>query len=82
MLIAQSNINVPEMYTSNLQKLHLVQLVGPVEVTSRYFLTGRCHSSKRFDSREKTVCKMGQTGHAEFIRLSCIMLCFSLVIIF
>ena len=24
---------------------------------------------QRFDSREITVCKMGQTGHAEFIRL-------------
>ena len=40
----------------------LVQLVGLVEVTLRYFLTGRW-----FDSREKTVCKMGQTSHAKFI---------------
>ena len=40
----------------------LVQLVGLVEVTSKYFLTG-------FDSHETIVCKMGQTGHAKFIRL-------------
>ena len=25
---------------------------------------------QRFDSREKKICKMGQTGHAEFIRLT------------
>ena len=47
----------------------VVQLTGLVEVTLRYFLTGRCNFFQRFDSREKTVCKMGQTSHAKFIRL-------------
>ena len=49
---------------------NIVQLVGLVEVTSRYFLTGRCHSSNGLTIvKKKTVCKMGQTGHVEFIRL-------------
>ena len=48
----------------------LVQLTGLVEVTSSYFLTGRCHSSNGLTIvKKKTVCNMGQTGQAEFIRL-------------
>ena len=34
----------------------LVQLTGLVHVTSRYFLTGRCHSLTIVE--RKTVCKM------------------------
>ena len=46
----------------------LVQLTSLVEVTSRYFLTERCHSSNSLTIMKKQ-CKMGQTGHAKFIRL-------------
>ena len=34
----------------------VVQLVCLVEVTSRYFLTGRCHSSNSLTVVKKTVC--------------------------
>ena len=48
---------------------NVVQLVGLVEVTLRYFFDWAMSFFQRFDNREKIVCKMGQTGHAEFIRL-------------
>ena len=47
----------------------VVQLTGLVKVTSRYFFDWAMSFFQQFDNHEKTVCKMGQTGHAEFIRL-------------
>ena len=46
---------------------------SPISLSCRsdieIFLTGRCHSCNGLTVVKKTVCKMGQTGHAEFIRL-------------
>ena len=59
---------IPISRTSKATTL-VVQLTGLVKVTSTYLLTGRCQFFERFDSREITVYKMGQTCHSEFIRL-------------
>ena len=50
--------------------LALVKLTGLVEVTVRYFFDWAMSFFQQFDSHEKKVCKMGQTCHAEFIRLA------------
>ena len=34
---------------------------------------------QQFDNREKAVCKMGQTGHAKFIKLAHLKLCVRMV---
>ena len=41
----------------------IIELIGLVKLTSRYFLTGLCHSSNSLTVMKKTVCKMGETGH-------------------
>ena len=52
-------------------KCRVVQLFGVVESDIEIILTGRCHSSNGLTIVKKTLCKIGHTGHAEFIRLKC-----------